>query len=273
MRSSRNTALSSSLKRRTPEVNPQIEAGVDAPGDVHAGLAVDSVTGVDVSLHVAGPGARAYAFVIDWHIRVVLAIAWYVLGVLLYNGRWDLSPPDEPHATWFIFIGIPAGAIYFLYPCVMELVMRGRTPGKRMVGVRLVTHDGSVPAASAILLRNVFRLIDSFPAFYGVGLVTSVVTRTHVRIGDLAAGTLLVYVGDDRSVLEFVSPQALGTHLDGPTADIVNDLLRRWDVLEAGARARLARKVLAGTADADWSAASDRELREQLERLARGGPP
>jgi uncharacterized RDD family membrane protein YckC len=261
---------SSSRKRRAFEVTPHIEASVDPPADEHAGLAVDSVTGVDVSLHVAGPGARAYAFVIDWHIRVVLTIAWYVLGVLLYNGRWDLSPPNEPDAAWFVFIGVPAGALYLLYPCIMEIIMHGRTPGKRMVGVRLVTHDGSVPAISAILLRNVFRLIDSFPAFYGVGLVTTVVTKNHVRIGDLAAGTLLVYEGDDHSLLEFVSPQALGTRLDGPTADIVNDLLRRWNVLEARARARLARKVLAGVTDADWSAASDRELREQLERLARG---
>jgi uncharacterized RDD family membrane protein YckC len=246
------------------------EAAIDAPEEAHGHHVVDSVTGVGVSLHIAGPGARTYAFVIDWHIRLILSIAWGVVAALLYNRRWSLQAPDEPDNLWFVFVALPAGVIYLLYPCVMEIAMRGRTPGKRMAGVRLVTHDGSVPAASAFLLRNVFRLIDSFPAFYGVGLISCVVTRNHVRIGDLAAGTLLVYEGGDESVLEYVSPQALGTKLDGPTADIVNDLLRRWDTLEEHASAQLARKVLSAVSPTDWSAASNRELRSELERLARG---
>jgi hypothetical protein len=154
----------------------------------------------------------------------------------------------------------------------MEIVMRGRTPGKRIAGVRLVTRDGSVPAVSAFLLRNVFRLIDSFPAFYGVGLVTCVITRSHVRVGDLAAGTLLVYEGTDESVLEHVNAQALGAQLDGPTADIVNDLLRRWSKLDTNARTQVARKVLSGVTRADWSTAEDAAVKAALERLAHGEP-
>ena len=246
------------------------EAVIDAPDEGLEGHVVDSVTGVDVSLHIAGPGARTFAFVIDWHIRVVLSVAWGVVAALIYNGRWSLEAPVEATPSWFVFVALPAGVIYLLYPVITEIAMRGRTPGKRMAGVRLVTHDGSVPAISAFLLRNVFRIIDSFPAFYGLGLVTCVVTRNHVRIGDLAAGTLLVYDSGDESVLEYVSPQALGTKLDGPTADIVSDLLGRWNTLDEGARGRLARKVLAGVSPTDWSAASVQDLRGELERLARG---
>jgi uncharacterized RDD family membrane protein YckC len=251
-------------------VNERIEAIVDPLPEGHEGHVVDSVTGVDVSLHIAGPGARTYAFVIDWHIRLVLSIAWFVLGLLIYNGRWSLQPPDEPTTAWFALVALPAGAIYLLYSCIMEIAMRGRTPGKRMAGVRLVTHDGSVPAVSAFLLRNVFRLIDSFPAFYGIGLVTCVITRNHVRIGDLAAGTLLVYESGDESVLEYVNPQVLGTKLDGATADIVNDLLRRWSRLDQGSRDRIARKLLSGLSSTDWASASDDQLRNELERVARG---
>ncbi len=246
------------------------EATIDAPIEGHEGHVVDSVTGVEVSLHVAGAGARTYAFVIDWHIRTILSIAWFIVGVLIYNGRWSLQAPDEPTTAWFVLVALPAGAIYLLYSCILEIAMRGRTPGKRMAGVRLVTHDGSVPTVSAFLLRNVFRLIDSFPAFYGVGLITCVLTRNHVRIGDLAAGTLLVYEGSEESVLEFVSAQALGTKLDAATADIVNDLLRRWNKLEPMARGRVARKLLRGLSTNDWSAASDYELNAELTRLARG---
>jgi uncharacterized RDD family membrane protein YckC len=246
------------------------EAAIDAPEEGLEAHVVDSVTGVDVSLHIAGPGARTFAFVLDWLIRMILSIAWGVVAALLYNGRWSLDPPVEATPSWFAFVALPAGMIYLLYPVITEIAMHGRTPGKRMAGVRLVTHDGSVPAISAFLLRNVFRIIDSFPAFYGVGLVTCVVTRNHVRIGDLAAGTLLVYESGDESVLEYVSTQALGTKLDGPTADIVNDLLRRWNTLDDLARGRLARKVLSGVSSADFGAASNTELRGELERLARG---
>src|SRR5262249_48759921 len=69
----------------------------------------------------------------------------------------------------------------------------GRTPGKRMVGIEIIATDGSAPGVGAILTRNVFRLIDSFPGAYAVGLIATMATRNGVRIGDMAAGTLLVY--------------------------------------------------------------------------------
>jgi uncharacterized RDD family membrane protein YckC len=235
-------------------------------------LVVDSATGVDVSLPIAGPGARAYAFVVDWHIRTILFIAWYVVGALIYNGSWSLVPPIEPSAGWFGLVVLPGAAIYFLYHWVLEIAMHGRTPGKRVAGVRIVTRDGALPAVAAHLTRNVFRLVDSFPLFYGIGLTTAVVTKDHVRIGDLAAGTLLVYDRGDESVLEHVSAAALGSRLDAHTAEIVNELLARWQTLDVDARVRLARTLLTKVhgAQLDTAALDELALREHLERLARG---
>src|SRR2546430_15910805 len=62
-----------------------------------------------------------------------------------------------------------------------------------MAGVRIVARDGGAPSAGALLTRNVFRLVDSLPLCYGVGLITVVLTRDNLRIGDMAAGTLLVF--------------------------------------------------------------------------------
>src|SRR2546430_1179225 len=161
--------------------------------EVAPGLTVDSVTGIDVSRPLAGPGARAYAFLVDWHIRVVLALGWFVSGALLYNGHLSLAPPLSSDARWFGAVVAPALAIYFLYHHAVELAMRGSTPGKRMAGVRIVARDGGAPSAGALLTRNVFRLVDSLPLCYGVGLITVVLTRDNLRIGDMAAGTLLVF--------------------------------------------------------------------------------
>ena len=232
---------------------------------------IDSATGIDVSLPIAGPGARSYAFITDWHIRLVLGLAWYVVGALLYNGRLSLSPPLTNESLWFGLIVVPALAIYFLYHYVVELALRGSTPGKRMAGVRIVARDGSAPSAGALLLRNVFRVVDSMPLFYPVGLITVVVTREHVRLGDMAAGTLLVYErGRAGAPLGLAGRDGA---LDAPGSEILAELLERWPNLGHEARVRLARQfwqryfgdVTAMEADGEesWLA--------RLRQLAQGG--
>jgi uncharacterized RDD family membrane protein YckC len=156
-------------------------------------LVVDSVTGVDLALPVAGAGARGFAFVIDWVIRSIAFIAWYGVAALVYNGRWSFAAPLTPDTQWFVFVVIPPAAMYCLYHLVLEITMYGRTPGKRMAGVHIVARDGSPPTIGALLIRNVFRLVDSLPLFYGVGLLATLVTKDQLRVGDMAAGTLLIY--------------------------------------------------------------------------------
>jgi uncharacterized RDD family membrane protein YckC len=239
--------------------------------EVAPGLVVDSVTGIDVSLPVAGPGARAYAFLVDWHIRVILALGWYVLGALLYNGRLSLAPPLGNDARWFGAVVAPALAIYFLYHQAVELAMRGSTPGKRMAGVRIVARDGGAPGAGALLTRNVFRLVDSLPLFYGVGLITVLLTRDNLRIGDMAAGTLLVFEHADARLPTPASDAHRVSRLDAAGAEIVAELLERWPALAPEARVRLARQVLTryGTDPAESGNDDDDAWRTRLERLAR----
>ena len=240
-------------------------------------LVVDSVTGVQVALPIAGPGARAFAFIVDWHIRWILFVAWYAVAAMIYNRSWwNIRPPlDYPSAAWFAYVVAPSAALYFLYHHVLEVVMRGRTPGKRMAGVRIVTRDGGTPTAGALLTRNVFRIVDSFPVLYGVGLAAVMLTRDHVRIGDLAAGTVLVYDRSDVTHLESVSRAMLSNRLDAASAEVVNDLLHRWHQLMPEARRRLAQRVLAHHASPDAgneiADLSDEALRQRLEQLARGG--
>src|SRR2546430_16441124 len=101
------------------------------------GLTVDSVTGIDVSLPVAGPGARAYAFLVDWHIRVILALGWFVGGALFYNGRFNVTPPLVSDARWFGGALAPALAMHFLFPHAAGLALGRSTPWQRMAGGRV----------------------------------------------------------------------------------------------------------------------------------------
>ena len=239
--------------------------------DAAPGLAVGSDTGIDVSLAVAGPGARAYAFVVDWHIRLVLALAWFVVSALLVNGGWKLQPPAARPGTWFGIVLAPALALYFLYHYVLEPLMHGRTPGKRLAGVRIVARDGTTPSAAALLTRNVFRVIDCLPLCYCLGLMCTLLTREHLRIGDMAAGTLLVYEGSQaRLPPELAAGGA--PRLDATAAEVVNELLERWETLSPSARTALARRALErfGGAGPVPDTVEELALRGQLERLLNG---
>ncbi|MBV9343699.1 MAG: RDD family protein [Gammaproteobacteria bacterium] len=235
------------------------------------GLAVDSVTGIDLTLPIAGAGARSLAFLIDWHLRLVLALAWYVCAALLYNGlhagTLSIAPAAGNEPGWFALIVVPSFALYFLYHPVLEVARRGRTPGKRMAGVRIVTRSGATPGAGALLLRNVFRLIDSIPVGYGVGLLTVMLSKDNVRFGDMAAGTLLVY---DRSQVEAVlAPQPADARLDPAAAELVAELLQRWPALEVQARERLAVTLLErfGPRVSPPAASGEQSLHERLTAL------
>ena len=206
-------------------------------------ITLQSVTGVDVELTIAGPGSRSYAFVIDWHIRLLVALAWALGAVLVFTGG-SLTPPPGSGRSYLLAVWAPALLIYFFYHPVLEIAMRGRTPGKRMAGVRLVTREGDIPGAGALLLRNIFRLLDSLPFLYLVGLATVVMTEHHVRVGDLAAGTLLV-MDHDSSASSFTSSAAAQGGLTPQALDLIQELLDRWPALDERQRVMIARSLLA----------------------------
>jgi uncharacterized RDD family membrane protein YckC len=212
-------------------------------------ITIQSITGVDVELRIAGAGSRSYAFIIDWHVRLVLAVAWWLGGSYLAaaGNLFELFNHEATSGKSYGWLVIaPAVAIYVLYHPLLELAMRGKTPGKRMAGVRIVTRTGDIPGGGALLLRNVFRIIDSLPVAYLVGLVAVMFTDQHVRIGDLAAGTLLVMDNTtNEKTFGRVSSAMAGHHLDPQSVDLVQELLDRWSVLDDATRSNIARALLA----------------------------
>jgi uncharacterized RDD family membrane protein YckC len=222
-------------------------------------------------LDIAGPGSRSYAFIIDWEYRVLLALGWFCGAWLLIK---VIGPaPDGATSTLQLQAAVwPALAIYLLYHPVLEVLMRGLTPGKRRAGVRIVTRAGATPDMGALLVRNVLRLVDCLPIFYVVGMVCCFITEQRVRIGDLAAGTVLVLddATAEKSRVELASMGAR-SGLAPALVELIRDVLERWPSLEVSKRDELARSILArvdGAAPAAQLAAlSDTELLRRLRRL------
>lgn len=206
-------------------------------------LHIASVTGVDVVMRIAGPGARSYAFIIDWHIRVLVACAWLLGGMLIYGFGENLFDSERWGSTPLFTVFLPALAVYTLYHPVLEVVMAGSTPGKRMAGVRIVTVEGHLPGIGALLIRNILRLIDSLPVFYALGLLCTMVTAQSVRIGDLAAGTVLIYDRPEQDPVAGLS-EASVSRLGLQQNELVRELVSRWDELEPSVRQSLARQLL-----------------------------
>ena len=135
--------------------------------------------GIVLRLKAAGPVPRAYAWLIDCMIRAGVYLV--LVSVLSAFGR-------SGTAVMLIFLFL----LEWFYPVVFE-VYSGTTPGKRSLGL-VVVHDNGTPVdLSSSLLRNLLRAADFFPLFYGAGLVSMMFHKNFKRLGDMAAGTLVVY--------------------------------------------------------------------------------
>ena len=239
--------------------------------DENEQLNVTGLTGIELNFPIAGPGSRSYAFVIDWHIRLLLSLAW-LSGAWLLLRVFGHGDPKFFAGHAGLLIGWPALMIYLLYHPVLELLMQGRTPGKRIAGVRLVTQRGGQPSAGAILIRNVFRLVDALPTLYLVGLISCLLTAQRVRIGDMAAGTILVI--DNRlsaRALARIPSLVAKSGLDPRVIELASELLERWPSLSIARREAMARALLARINPAysidTLAAVPDADLRQRLRDL------
>jgi len=213
--------------------------------------------------------------VIDWHIRAILAFSWWAVGTLMKFGLLLPLIGGLRDSGYFLWVLLPASGIYLLYHPIVEVLMRGSTPGKRMAGVRIVTRTGDIPGIGALLIRNVFRLIDSLPFAYLVGLTTAMFTAQHVRIGDIAAGTLLILDSKEHDT-SFSRLTPANRSLDPRAADLIHEVLERWMELDEKTRGELARSLLArvdkSTSPGQLAQLNNIELRNRLQALLNPTP-
>jgi uncharacterized RDD family membrane protein YckC len=147
--------------------------------------------GILLQLRLAGPVVRACAWSIDAAIKMVLYAAIGMLNAFIGGVGVALMLIGFFLVEWF-------------YPVLFE-VYNGATPGKKAMGL-LVVHDNGTPVSvAASLLRNLLRVADFFPVLYGAGLVSMLSNRRFQRLGDLVAGTLVIY--RERELKEITIPQ------------------------------------------------------------------
>jgi uncharacterized RDD family membrane protein YckC len=152
---------------------------------------IDVVTPENIAFQyeIAGPFRRLPAYLIDLLIRTALVVMMVLGGLFFFTwtGGYGIT----------FFVG---AVVWFLldwfYGGLFETFWNGQTPGKRALGLRVLTVDGQPINALQAVLRNILRAVDGLPLMplpvYMVGLVACAMNRKYQRLGDLACGTIVV---------------------------------------------------------------------------------
>jgi uncharacterized RDD family membrane protein YckC len=205
---------------------------------------------VSLSLPVAGIGYRCLAYLADLFLLFVFWVVAYFTFTLLVSDVVGFFQGLSGLTQTLMVVGV--FATQWVYWTAAEVLMGGQTPGKRLMGIRVVRVDGSPVGVLESAVRNLVRVVDSLPVVYAVGILCVLLTRQHRRLGDLLAGTLLVReerIDLDKYTAPATAPGALpaSTHSERLTAEdveLILSFLTRAPELEPQARTRLGTKLV-----------------------------
>jgi uncharacterized RDD family membrane protein YckC len=170
-------------------------------------LTIDTPEQVPLEFMVAGLGSRFMAIFLDTIIQVIIYIVLIAiaLGLAIGVAFWEKASLWVISLAFFVVFGV-----YWGYFTAFEILWKGQTPGKRWAGIRVIKDTGRPINAFEAIARNLIRIFDYFPGFYGVGIVTMLLNAKHQRLGDFVAGTLVVHETSDRE------PQMFFNHTASP---------------------------------------------------------
>jgi uncharacterized RDD family membrane protein YckC len=209
---------------------------------------VSTAEHVRVSYPIAGIGNRFVAAFIDAGLQALI-LASYLVAIFMVT-QFDFFPQTETAVS--IYLALAVLGLFLLvwgYHVAFEALWNGQTPGKRLVGIRVIGDDGAPVSTFAVVVRNLVRIIDFLPFPYAIGALVMLISPKGQRLGDLVAGTIVVKARAERDF------QALRTHaaaltapltvraLPGEAQRIVREFALREASLSGAARSALARSL------------------------------
>ncbi len=147
---------------------------------------------VTLEFELAGVGSRGVAVAIDIMIQNIVMLTIGLI-IVFVNGELNADIMFIEENTLYIVIGLLlVFIIQFGYFLIFEYFMKGETPGKKLVGLKVMMANGEPLSFIASLIRNFIRLADMLPGIYGIGIFSAVFSKRYMRVGDLAANTVVV---------------------------------------------------------------------------------
>jgi uncharacterized RDD family membrane protein YckC len=208
-------------------------------------LIIDTPEQIALEYTLASAGSRFLAIAVDTAIQLVFLLA---LVLLLVAAR---VVAGTGFVTWATWVQAAVLLAYFVlmygYFATFEALWSGQTPGKRLIGLRVISTSGRPITTFDSILRNLLRIVDSIPVIYAVGLVSVFLTARNQRLGDLAAGTVVVHEQGLRhgaSPTLAVAPVRLGAdRLEPREVEAIETFIKRRDDLSMYRRERAAHQL------------------------------
>ena len=243
-------------------------------------LEVETADHVVLRYDLAGAGTRGSAALLDVLVSLLMVIGLSV-GAVLVGGRLPAELATQL-AGVAAFLILSSWVAYFV---VLEWLWNGQTLGKRRSGLRVIGADGEPARFTAVLIRNLVRVIDFLPGYYALGVAVMFLTPRSQRLGDLAAGTYVVRA--PKPQLDWLSLRTLGPawstlpaaqqpigssiRISGESQRLVREFVARESTLAPADRAKLAaaiaRPLRANLPDLD--VADDIELLRRIAAMLR----
>jgi uncharacterized RDD family membrane protein YckC len=154
-------------------------------------LTIDTPEQTALEFPLAGIGSRFIAMAADTAIQTVVTIVLVILGLIMGTtlSLFGSAPPQWLIAIWIILLFL----LYSGYFAFFEAIWNGQTPGKRYAQIRVMKDDGRPVTAYDSIARNLLRIVDQFPLFYGIGIISVFLSKQNKRLGDFVAGTVVVH--------------------------------------------------------------------------------
>jgi uncharacterized RDD family membrane protein YckC len=166
---------------------------------------------------MAGIGSRFVASLLDHLIigTALFLVDCALLSLLPVASAGTLIGSEESSAGAYLVIAalvLITFLIFWGYFVIFEIVWQGRTPGKRAGRLRVLRRSGQPIGAGEAIIRNLVRLVDFLPGFYGIGLISMFIDKDARRLGDFAANTIVVREGQETRLLDVRVPQPAPTY-------------------------------------------------------------
>ncbi|HSC29631.1 MAG TPA: RDD family protein [Vicinamibacterales bacterium] len=211
-------------------------------------LTIDTPEQIALEFPLASAGSRFLALGIDTLIQagaflllLILALTATFLGAAFFSGI----------TTWGFAVLVLAGfLVYYGYFAAFEGLWNGQTPGKRAIGLRVISASGGPLDTFGAILRNLLRIVDQLPGIYAVGVLSVFFTARNQRLGDLAANTVVVH---ERPVERPEAAQARAgggarygaSRLTPQEITLMETFLQRRHALDSYLRLSTARQIVA----------------------------
>lgn len=207
----------------------------------------------DLQFALAGVGSRALALMLDTLLQIaVFIVIGITLAFTVSRLKFDVTSAS---GIWVGALVIGFGFVLLNgYFAVFEILWNGQTPGKRWIGLRVVKESGRPLTVAETIGRNLLRIVDQLPGFYGVALITAMLNEKNRRLGDYVAGSIVVRESSFADIRpHWQSPRTRDSVL-GPTPGVesltpeelilIDSFLRRRNSLPGNVRSRLAQQIM-----------------------------